>query len=173
MAAICEFCYTLAPTIPPDWVITFQSLICPKCMDRLEKIPNWIDEVEGGAFAEGRLDPRTKPTRRLQIKSAEKGMKCFLVGSGHEIRIDWKAAYLLAGGPIVNGQTLDLAVSGGWDKSPEVHELPPKPGLYARLTRWKKKNRVEGIWVSHPSRFRRYRNVFYFGPIPLPRDFRS
>lgn len=59
---VCEFCFKTIDKpidLPKDWIIVFQSCICPDCRKKLEMIPDWIQNVPGGSFASG-TDPRKK-----------------------------------------------------------------------------------------------------------------
>ena len=55
----CEFCHTVLLTgnLPTQWEIVFQSAVCPSCRARVEKDGGY-HVVHGGAYAEGRSDPR-------------------------------------------------------------------------------------------------------------------
>lgn len=55
----CEFCHAvlLSGNLPTQWDLVFQSAVCPSCRARVEKDGGYA-VVKGGAYSEGRPDPR-------------------------------------------------------------------------------------------------------------------
>jgi hypothetical protein len=59
---VCEMCFkkTNRKILPVGWDLIWQSAICPACLVKLSKIPNWQATVPGGYFSKGKKDPRAK-----------------------------------------------------------------------------------------------------------------
>ena len=59
-AWVCEFCFAclLDGDLPSDWDLVWQSAICPSCQKKVSD-DGGIFKVKGGAYSDGRRDPRT------------------------------------------------------------------------------------------------------------------
>ena len=57
---ICEFCFRKAYTnvLPRGWDLVWQSAVCPKCVERVKEDGGYA-VVKGGAYANGKRDPRS------------------------------------------------------------------------------------------------------------------
>ena len=59
---ICEYCFKeeMSVDCPPGWDMIMQCYICPRCLSRAkdEHPKDWISVVIGGAYANGKPDPR-------------------------------------------------------------------------------------------------------------------
>lgn len=58
----CEFCYRTEDRddLPAGWDLVWQSCVCPECIARVGRDGGY-SVVKGGAYADGRPDPRPLP----------------------------------------------------------------------------------------------------------------
>lgn len=65
-AWICEFCFTTVPEgeFPATWKWIWQSAVCPYCDARVMATPGNYNVVKGGAYANGKQDPRPVSSSR-------------------------------------------------------------------------------------------------------------
>ena len=58
-AWVCEFCFAclLDGDLPSDWDLVWLSAICPSCQKKVSDDGGY-SEVKGGAYSNGRRDPR-------------------------------------------------------------------------------------------------------------------
>ena len=56
---VCEFCFrtSAAAQLPRDWLLVWQSAVCPHCQPRVQRDGGYA-VVKGGAYAGARPDPR-------------------------------------------------------------------------------------------------------------------
>lgn len=69
---VCEFCHETTPgdVLPPEWDWVFQSAVCPSCRVKVQADGGY-HVVKGGAYAEGRPDPRAV-ARRQHLRVVER-----------------------------------------------------------------------------------------------------
>lgn len=56
---VCEFCHRQSNRmeLPPGWDLVLQSAVCPDCQRKVARDGGYA-VVKGGAYADGRPDPR-------------------------------------------------------------------------------------------------------------------
>jgi hypothetical protein len=58
---VCHYCHVeISGAFPREWELVWQSPVCPGCWKRVPG-DGGIAVVKGGAYADGRPDPREKP----------------------------------------------------------------------------------------------------------------
>lgn len=59
-AWVCEFCFAclMDGDLPKDWDLVFLSAVCPSCQKKVKRDGGY-GIVKGGAYSDGRRDPRT------------------------------------------------------------------------------------------------------------------
>lgn len=71
---LCEYCYRRCTDRDEfeDWLFVLQSYICPDCLSRAKAAfpDDWLYEIGGGRYANGKRDPREVLTQREEDEDA-------------------------------------------------------------------------------------------------------
>lgn len=87
---VCEFCFDVSymPILPAHWDLVWQCAVCTRCQKRVQQDGGY-GVVKGGAYAEGKADPRARPvspetTAATPLKFWCMNPACNVVGVVHD-----------------------------------------------------------------------------------------